>query len=248
MEIVFFLMGTIIGSFLNVCVYRIPKGLSVVWPPSYCPGCGQSLAWYQLIPVLSFFLVKGMCSACEARISWRYPLVEAITGVLFLNIYWLYGLSSAFLTLTFLVSLLLVIALIDADHRVIPNRLVLVGLMVGLGLNLLFNHLMWSRLFLGFLAGGGTLLFIALLSSGGMGGGDIKFGAMLGVFVGWPGIIATLVIASVSGALYGLAAMALGKKSLGDIVPFGPFLALGALVVLFWGPQLWALYVRFMSG
>ncbi|MDA8234977.1 MAG: prepilin peptidase [Clostridia bacterium] len=245
MELVFFLTGTFTGSFLNVCIYRIPKGQSVAWPGSYCPSCRQPLAWYQLIPVVSYFLLKGRCSCCSTPVSWRYPLVEVVTGLLFLYTYRLYGLSPAFTTLAFLGSLLLVISLIDSDYRIIPNGLVLIGLGVGLVQNLLFSHLNWEQVFFGFLAGGGILLLIAFLSRGGMGGGDIKLGAMLGVYVGWPGILGTLVIASVTGAIYGLTAMAWGKKSLRDSMPFGPFLALGALVVLFWGPQLWAWYAGF---
>jgi len=244
MLLIIFALGAVIGSFLNVCIYRIPKGESIIFPGSYCPKCKKSLVWYQLIPVFNYFLSKGKCFHCHEQISWRYPFIELITGLVFIYLYQTYGPSWYFLTSTFLACLLLVIAFIDIDHQIIPNRLVLFGLIAGLIFNVFFHNLTWAQLFFGFLAGGGILLLIALLSRGGMGGGDIKLAAMLGIYLGWPKIIGALFIASILGALVGLYLIILKKKSRQEAIPFGPFLALGAIMVLIKGSEIWDLYLK----
>lgn len=246
MFLLIFLVGLVIGSFLNVCIYRIPKGASIVWPGSHCSDCRRALSWHQLIPVISFLFLKGICSYCNQRISFRYPAIELTTGLIFLYLYQIYGLSWNFLTLTFLACLLLIIAFIDIDYQIIPNRLVFIGLLVGVILNMFSHNLNWLQLVLGFLAGGCALLVIALLFPGGMGGGDIKFAAMLGIYLGWPEILGVLFIASVFGAITGFSLIFFNKKTRQETIPFGPFLALGALVVLLKGEQVWNLYLKLM--
>lgn len=245
-----FLIGTAIGSFLNVCIYRIPEGLSVIKPRSRCPKCGTTIRWYQNIPILSFLFLGGKCGSCRARIPLRYSLVEALTGVLFAVVLLYLGLSPATLVYWLFVSALVVITFIDLDHQIIPDVISLPGIVFGFLCSFAIPWLSWTDSLLGILLGGGSLWLVAVLyelvaKKEGMGGGDIKLLAMLGAFLGWKAILPIIFISSLVGSLVGVPLMLMKKADSKLAIPFGPFLALGALIYLFWGPQLIAWYLAF---
>lgn len=238
-----FVFGTIIGSFLNVCIYRIPAGKSIVSPPSACPHCGHRIRWYQNVPILSWLLLRGRCASCRATIAIRYPLIEALTGGLFVLVLWYFGLSWATLIYWLLAAALVVITFIDLDHRIIPDLLSLPGIVIGFLCSFLIPWLPWYESLLGILVGGGTLYLVAwlyevLAKREGMGGGDIKLLAMLGAFLGWKAIFPVIFFASLVGTLVGVPLMLLRRGDAKLAIPFGPFLATAALVYLFWGADL----------
>jgi leader peptidase (prepilin peptidase)/N-methyltransferase len=238
-----FVLGAVIGSFLNVCIYRIPAGESVVRPRSRCPQCLTPIAWYQNIPILSYLLLRGRCGACGVRIAPRYALVEALTGALFLLVLWRFGLQSFVPVLWLFAAVLVVITFIDLDHQIIPDVISLPGIVVGFACSFLIPWVSWSDSLLGILAGGGSLYLVAwlyalLAKKEGMGGGDIKLLAMIGAFLGWKAVFPIIFFSSVLGVLVGVPLM-LVKRADGKLaIPFGPFLAAGSLAYLFWGPQI----------
>lgn len=247
---VFFVFGSIIGSFLNVCIYRIPAGLSVVSPPSRCPNCGASIRWFQNIPIFSYLILGGKCGSCGVKISLRYPMVETLTGVLFVLVFFYFSLSLAMLVYLLFVAALVVITFIDLDHQIIPDVISLPGIVVGFLCSFAIPWLTWSDSLLGILLGGGSLWLVAVLyelltKKEGMGGGDIKLLAMIGAFLGWKAILPIIFFSSLIGSLVGVPLMLVKKADSKLAIPFGPFLALGALVYLFWGPQLIAWYLAF---
>lgn len=237
MSAIFFVLGIVIGSFLNVCALRIPKGESFVWGRSHCPGCGQDLTWWQLIPLVSFILIRGKCAHCKAKVSWRYPLVELVTGVSFLLVYLAIGLSPQLIPALLLIGILIVVSLIDLDYQIIPNKLVAFGFVTGIPINLIFGRITWMEMLCGLLVGGGFLLLIALLSRGGMGGGDVKFTAMLGIYLGWQYTLETVFLASLFGAFVGIGLILTKGATRKTPIPFGPFLALSAYILCLWGPE-----------
>ncbi len=235
-----FVLGSIIGSFLNVCIYRIPAGLSIVSPPSSCPNCGWQIRWFQNVPILSYLFLRGKCAGCGQQISLRYPLVEALTGGLFVLVLYSFGLSPATAVYWLFVAVLVVITFIDLDHQIIPDVISLPGIVVGFLCSFFIPWVPWLDSLLGILIGGGILFLIAwgyefLTKREGMGGGDIKLLAMLGAFLGWKAIFPMVFLASLAGTVIGLPLMVLQKKDSKLALPFGPFLALAALVHLFWG-------------
>ncbi|MDT8420976.1 MAG: prepilin peptidase [Desulfuromonadales bacterium] len=247
-----FLFGAIIGSFLNVCIYRIPAGKSIISPPSSCPNCGAGIRWYQNIPILSWLLLGGRCAACKVRISPRYPLIEALNGVLFVLVLWYFGFSWATLIYWLLMSALVVITFIDLDHQIIPDVISLPGIIVGFATSFAIPWLPWYESLIGILVGGGSLYLVAWLyemiaKREGMGGGDIKLLAMLGAFLGWKAIFPVIFLASVVGTLIGVPLMLLQKGDSKLALPFGPFLASAAAVYLFWGPALIDWYLGFFA-
>lgn len=241
--LILFILGLVLGSFYNVCIHRLPREESIVWPGSHCPHCRHPLSLLDNLPLVSFLLLKGACRYCHAPISYQYPLVEAMTGLATVLIGWKFGLSWAFLQALFLVSALLVVSFIDFSHQIIPDWISLPGIVVGL----LFSWLsgspgLWSSL-IGGLIGGGLLWLLAagyqlLAKKEGMGGGDIKLLALIGVFLGWPGVLVTLLLGSFVGTLAGLILILIWKKGRTFAVPFGPFLSTGAVIHLFFGPAL----------
>ncbi|MCL4424973.1 MAG: prepilin peptidase [Firmicutes bacterium] len=237
------IVGLLLGSFLNVVIHRLPRGESIVFPPSHCPRCGARLGPLELIPVVSYIVQKGRCRHCRASISWRYPLVELVTAGLFLLFYLRYGPSPQFLFYASLATLLVPVTFIDLEHQIIPNSLNLTGLAVGLPLLLWLRPLTWSQALLGLVAGGGLLLVVATLSWGGMGGGDVKLAGVLGFYLGWPLVLLALLLAFVAGALIGLFLLATRIKGRRDFIPFGPFLALGAIITLLAGPEMVVWYL-----
>ena len=247
---VFLTFGLIIGSFLNVCIYRIPAGLSVVSPPSRCPNCGSFIRWYQNIPILSYLVLGGKCGSCRVGISWRYPIVEALTGALFVLVFFSFQFSAATVVYWVFVAALIVITFIDLDHQIIPDVISLPGIVVGFLCSFAIPWLSWSDSLLGILLGGGSLWLVAFLyelltKKEGMGGGDIKLLAMLGAFLGWKAILPIIFISSLIGSLVGIPLMLVKKADSKLAIPFGPFLALGAVIYLFWGPKLIAWYLAF---
>jgi leader peptidase (prepilin peptidase)/N-methyltransferase len=237
--VIIFLFGLLFGSFFNVCIYRIPRQESIVFPPSHCPACGAHIKPWDNIPVLSFMLLRGKCRTCQAHISWRYPLVELLTAALFVACLYLYGFEP--LTVVYLVfgSALIVISFIDLDHQIIPDLISLPGLAVGVASSY-FLPIAWYESLIGALVGGGVILIIGYAGSiifkkEAMGGGDVKLMAMIGAFLGWKLALLTIFFASLVGAVVGLIAKIFTKK---EYIPFGPFLSLGALLSLVFGYQL----------
>lgn len=246
------LFGLFMGSFLNVCIYRMPRGQSVVFPSSRCPACGMPIRPWDNIPVLSFLLLRGKCRRCGARISPRYPLVEGTTAALFLLVYYRFGWGWHLPVLLAFVSAMVVVTFIDLDFQIIPDRITL-GL---LPLWLLAGSLVlpdpfmreadlgWKVALIGAASGFGLFYLIAVLSRGGMGGGDIKLMAGVGSVLGWKGVLMTTLVGSVSGALAGIALMALKGKGRKAKIPFGPFLALGAVMSLLIGQEVLGWYLH----
>jgi leader peptidase (prepilin peptidase) / N-methyltransferase len=231
------LFGLALGSFLNVVIARVPAGGSLVHPRSACPGCSAPLAWYDNIPVLSFVVLRGRCRACGMRISWRYPIVEVITAAVLVLAYVAFGPSADFLVACVLLPALVAMTAIDLQHQMIPDAITLPGIPVGLLLNLATGRISWVDSLFGIVLGGGLFLVIILASRGGMGGGDLKLGAMLGAFLGWKALLFALFVAIVLGGAIGAVLLATGRRGRKDPIPFGPFLAAGGAMALFWGER-----------
>ncbi|MCP3177415.1 prepilin peptidase [Desulfuromonas sp. KJ2020] len=247
-----FILGAVIGSFLNVCIYRVPAGESVISPPSRCPKCDAGIRWYQNIPVLSWFFLRGRCASCKAPISGRYPAVEALTGGLFVLVLWTFEFQAATLVYWIFVSALVVITFIDLDHQIIPDVISLPGIPVGFVCSFFVPWLSWTDSLLGILIGGGSLYLVAFLyelltKKEGMGGGDIKLLAMIGAFLGWKAVFPVIFFSSLLGTLVGVPVMLAQKADSRLAIPFGPFLALGSLIYLFWGYAIISWYLSFFS-
>ncbi len=245
-----FVLGALIGSFLNVCIYRIPAGKSVVSPPSSCPVCNHRIRWFENIPIVSYLFLGGKCSSCKLKISLRYPAIEALAGLLFVLVYSSFGYSPVTLVYWLFAATLIVITFIDFDHQIIPDIISLPGIPIGFACSFFIPWLSWLDSLLGILLGGGILFAVAwlyevLAKREGMGGGDIKLLAMLGAFLGWNAILPVIFIASLVGSLVGVPVMIMQKKDSRLAIPFGPFLAGAALVYLFWGKQIiyWYLHL-----
>ncbi|HEY2389411.1 MAG TPA: A24 family peptidase [Candidatus Binatia bacterium] len=242
-----FAFGAIVGSFLNVCIVRLPEERSIVRPPSHCPGCHRDIAWYDNVPVLSYLVLRGHCRSCGIRISPLYPVVELLTGALAVALWMRLGLSLAFAGYFVFAAALVTITFIDLDHRIIPDVISLPGIAVGLAVSLVSPLVSPLDAVLGALAGGGILLAVAfgyqaIRGQEGMGGGDIKLLAMIGAFLGWRSVFLTLMVASMIGSLIGIALMLYQRADTKLAIPFGPFLAGGALVSLFFGDRILAFY------
>jgi len=238
-----FLLGAVVGSFLNVCICRLPEDKSVVSPPSACPRCGKGIRWYDNIPIVSFLLLRARCRSCGEPISWRYPMVEALNGLLTLLLMIKFGPTLPFLALFLFTSSMVVITFIDLDHQIIPDCISLPGIVAGFVFSFFLPWNNWLNSLTGILLGGGSLLLIAwgyekLTGKEGMGGGDIKLLAMMGAFLGWRSVPFIIFAASLVGSVIGIATMLI-KKSDGKLaIPFGPFLAFGAMLYVFYGRQL----------
>ena len=258
--IIVWLLGAAIGSFLNVVIYRIPAGLSVLYPPSRCPNCLTRLKRQENVPVLGWLWLKGRCSHCRTPISPRYPLVEAVTGILFLLVFLTFGISVQTLGYWALLSWLVALALIDMDTMTLPNPLTQSGLVVGLGWQALVG---WSTAgltgairglmtgIIGAVVGIWLLHFITVVGSAvfqkaAMGAGDAKLAALMGAWLGWQNLLVAGFLACVLGAFGGGGAIALGGRDRRQPLPFGPFLALGTLIAVFCGPRLIATYLGFL--
>jgi leader peptidase (prepilin peptidase)/N-methyltransferase len=239
--------GLAVGSFLNVCIYRLPRGESLAWPGSHCPRCGTPIAWFHNVPVLGYFALGGRCATCRDRISPVYPLVEAATAVLFVLHYLQLGWTPLLAVRLVFAAAMIVLFFIDLEHQILPNAITVPGILAGLAASLVLEP-GWRSAALGALAGGGVLWAIAevyLRARGidGMGMGDVKMLAMIGAFLGLPLVILTLVGASLAGALAGLFVMATRRGGLQYALPFGTFLAVAAVAAGLWGEPLVAWYL-----
>ncbi|MDP4125821.1 MAG: prepilin peptidase [Bacillota bacterium] len=240
-------LGLLIGSFLNVVIFRVPRGESIVTPGSHCPACGHNLRAWELIPVISFLIQKGQCSNCQSPISWRYPMVELLTGGLF-SLTAMVGLSTGISTSRLLLNLvfvavLIALAFIDLDTFRLPDVLTLPLFAVGLMGAFLTqgNPTGWESLFSA-LGAGGVFWFIARVYPQGMGLGDVKLVAAMGAFLGFPSIFLAVFIGSFVGAFLGIILLLVGKKGFRQQIPFGPYLAFGAILTLFWGTRIFDWY------
>jgi leader peptidase (prepilin peptidase)/N-methyltransferase len=244
-----FIFGICIGSFLNVCIFRLPAGKSIVHPPSSCPGCNAAIRFYDNIPVLSWFILRGQCRNCHAPIAFRYVMVELLGGFMAVCVYLRFGPSVQGIIYFGFIAALLVITFIDIDYHIIPDVISLPGILLGFAVSFFIPTLNWMDSLLGILAGGGSLYAVAwgyerITGKEGMGGGDIKFLGMIGAFIGWQGVLLTIFMGSAIGTLVGLIDMRVKKKNMKMRIPFGPFLALGAIIHLFLGNELIAWYLN----
>ena len=260
MSILIFALGLAIGSFLNVYIYRIPQGLSIHSPRrSFCPECRSPIHFYDNIPVLSYLLLRGRCRHCDTEISKVYPLIELITAILFLFSLYRFRLTLALLHSCLFISLLIPIAWIDARRYIIPNTIILVGLITGAATTLLIaltyhNPGYLIEHLIGAVAGGVSMALIAvagafLFRKQAMGGGDIKLMLLIGLFLGgWPHLLIVIMASAFIGSIAGVSLITLGKKSGGGSqIPYGPFLVIGGLLDLFWGNQIWSWYLRLIG-
>ena len=252
MEWVAFVFGLVIGSFLNVCIYRLPASQSIVHPRSACPGCAHPIRVYDNIPVVSFLILRGRCRDCGMRIPWRYPLVELLSGAFAALAVAKFGAGGQAALMYLLIAALLVITFIDIDHRIIPDVISLPGIPVGLAASFGLTDVTPLQSVIGILAGGGSLFLVAwgyqlITGREGMGGGDIKLLAMIGAFFGWPGVLFTIFTASLTGTLAGMAVILRQRADMKLAVPFGPFRAIGAIGYVFIGPETLAWYLQWMK-
>ena len=233
-------VGAIIGSFLNVCIWRIPREESIVFPASHCPVCSHPIRFFDNIPIISWLILRGRCRDCGASITPRYPLVEALTAVLAVLLYWKYGFSLQFLCAFLFTAALIVITFIDIDYQIIPDVISLPGIPLCFLAAVFVMGVPFLESLIGILVGGGILYVIAvgyewITKREGMGGGDIKLLAMLGAFFGWKSLLFIVLCSSLTGAVVGMTAMVIQGQDMKYAVPFGPFLALGAVAYFFFG-------------
>ena len=234
--------GLLIGSFLNAVIHRVPRKQSIVSPGSQCPSCGYALRWYDNIPVLSYIMLGGRCRRCRKPISIRYPIVELITAVVFIAHYFVFGWTPLLAVRLLFAASLVALFAIDLEHHLLPDVITLPGIVVGLVASVFLPPGIVESL-IGVLIGGGVLWLIGeayFRYSGeeGMGGGDVKMLAMIGAFLGWKLVLVTLVLSSVAGSVIGLAIIAIKRGSMKHALPFGTFLALGALAASLIGDQI----------
>jgi leader peptidase (prepilin peptidase)/N-methyltransferase len=239
-----FAFGAVMGSFANVLIHRLPLGLSIVSPGSRCPSCGAGIRWFDNIPILSYFILGGRCRGCGTTISPRYPLVEALSGVLFAAVVFKLGIQPAAAALALFAWALVVITFIDLDHRIIPDVISLPGTVLGLAFSFAPGFPRPVDSAVGVAIGAGFLFLVLyayekIMGEEGMGMGDVKLLAMIGAFLGWQALPVTVLVSSLTGSLVGVGyALVKGESVRKFPVPFGPFLALGALVHLFFGVEL----------
>ncbi len=245
------LVGLALGSFMNVCIYRIPLQKSIIFPSSSCPNCGKKIRFYDNIPLISYLLLLGRCRHCHHPISWRYPAVEAITGLLSLALFIRYGVSFQYLLFLLFAATLVTISFIDLDHQIIPDVLSIPGIIAGLAAAFIPGNVSWFDSIIGIIGGGGSLFLVGLIyekltGKQGMGGGDVKLLAMIGAWMGWRSLPFVLLVSSLTGAIIGSVFLLAAGKGYRVKIPFGPFLSLGALFYIFFGPQLTNWYISLL--
>jgi len=248
-----FILGAVVGSFLNVCICRLPRDESIVSPPSHCPNCSCGIRWYDNIPLISYLLLRGKCRGCGTRISPQYPLVELLNGLLTLALFLRFGPTFFFLVLFLFCSALVVITFIDLEHQIIPDEISLPGILLGFLFSFFLPGHTWLNSLIGILLGGGSLLLIAsgyhwLTGKEGMGGGDIKLLAMMGAFLGWKAIPFIIFASSLVGSVIGISLMFIKKKDSKLAIPFGPYLAFAAILYIFYGRPLIHWYLTIGSS
>jgi leader peptidase (prepilin peptidase)/N-methyltransferase len=251
LHIVSIIFGAMVGSFLNVCIIRLPKEESIIFPGSHCPHCKTPIKFYDNIPLISYLLLGGKCRYCHEPISIQYPLVEGIAAISSLVLFIRFGPSLSYIFYFSFVAALITITVIDLFHQIIPDVISLPGIGVGLLASLVIPHQTFFNSLIGMICGGGSLFLVATLyqwwfKREGMGGGDVKLLAMIGAFLGWKSVILTIVLSSLIGSITGMIIMVLKGKDFKYAIPFGPFLSLGAVVSLFYGQNIinWYLYLN----
>ncbi|MGQ9777861.1 MAG: prepilin peptidase [Thermodesulfobacteriota bacterium] len=242
------IFGAMIGSFLNVCIYRLPKRESVISPKSHCPYCNRGIKYYDNIPILSYLFLGGKCRYCHKPISLKYPIIEGITALSSLFLFIRFGISFNYLFYFAFISGLIVITVIDLYHQIIPDEISLSGIGVGLLASLILKDITFWDSLIGMISGGGSLFLVAiayqwLFKREGMGGGDVKLLAMIGAFLGWKAVILTILLSSFIGSIAGITIIFLKGKDFKYAIPFGPFLSLGAVISLFWREDLIKWYI-----
>ncbi|MDD3190418.1 MAG: prepilin peptidase [Candidatus Pacebacteria bacterium] len=250
-----FILGSVVGSFLNVVIFRLGTDDKIVNSRSKCLACSHQLAWYDLFPVFSFLSLGGKCRYCKAKISWQYPLVEIATGILFATLFFqifqnydfIFSNFISYFFLIFIFSALIVIFVFDLRHYIIPDEVIYPAIIISFLLVLLksflaggtFNYLFFMNFLASAFLAGGFFMFLVIITKGkGMGGGDIKLGFLMGLVLGLPNILLALFLAFISGALVGVFLIALGRKKMKSMLPFGPFLIFGFSVSYFWGSKI----------
>jgi len=243
-----FALGSVVGSFLNVCIYRMPRGESIILPWSHCTNCYRPIPWYDNIPFISYIILKGRCRFCMAKISFRYFIVEGLTAITFVLLLWRFRFSLDYLIYAAFLSALIIISFIDLEYKIIPDELSLAGIIIGLVLSGLYPALQstasWKIAmldsFFGILVGGASIFLLGVVGSTifkkeAMGGGDIKLLAFIGAFLGWKLTLLTFFAAPVFGSVVGIPLKFIKKQ---DTISYGPFLSLAAFVSIFWGDKI----------
>ena len=249
LNIISLIFGALVGSFLNVCIFRLPKEESIIWPGSRCPHCKKPINFYDNIPLISYLLLRGKCRYCKKPISFQYPLIEGITALCSLFLIMRFGPSLSYLIYFAFVAALIVITVIDLYQQIIPDVISLPGIGAGLLASLIIPQITFLNSLIGILLGGGSLFLVAtfyhwLFKKEGMGGGDVKLLAMIGAFLGWKAVILTIFLSSLIGSITGIMMMILKGKDFKYAIPFGPFLSLGAVVALFYQNEIISWYLQ----
>ncbi|KXZ40794.1 type 4 prepilin peptidase 1 Aspartic peptidase. MEROPS family A24A [Alkalithermobacter thermoalcaliphilus JW-YL-7 = DSM 7308] len=243
-----FIFGILIGSFLNVCIYRIPKGKSIIYPSSSCTICNNKLKFFDLIPIISYIFLKGKCRYCENKISIKYPLIELTNGIIYLILFLKFGLSILTIKYFIISSILIVITFIDYEYTIIPDELIIFGFISVFIIYLLDNFSIgFINSFIGLLVGGGLFLTIALITKGAMGGGDVKLMGLLGFAIGPLNILLNAFLSFMIGAIICIVLLSLGIKNKKDYIPFGPFIAVAWFITIYFGNGIISWYVKYIQ-
>lgn len=252
--IVVFWFGISFGSFLNVLIYRLPAGKSLIRPPSKCPHCESRIKFYDNIPIISYIILGGKCRRCKKSISLRYPFIEILSGLLTVYAIYSFGFSVKGIEAVLLSLAFLAIFFIDLDHTIIPDVFTIPGILIGLALGFLPGAIVgWQQSLIGIAVGAGAFILVGIMGriifkKEALGFGDVKYAAMVGAFLGWKYLLLMLIIASFLGSIIGIAIIYLGgKKGKSTYIPFGPFLTVGAWVALYFGDDLIKAYLKFVG-
>lgn len=246
------LLGLLVGSFLNVCIYRLPRGESVVWPGSRCPACGRALAWFENVPVVGWLALRGRCRTCRAAIPFHYPVVEAVTGALFLAAFLVYGLTPLMVVRVAFLCALIVLFVIDLEHQILPDVITLPGVVLGFAASVLLPP-GWQSSLIGLAVGGLFPFLVAeayfrLRGREGMGMGDFKMLAMVGAVLGWPLVWIVLILSCLLGIVIGGGALLVTRRGLATRIPFGTFIAVAAAIAVLAGEPVLGFYARVLAA
>ncbi|MBU5214517.1 A24 family peptidase [Heyndrickxia oleronia] len=235
MIVYFFILGLVFGSFFNVIGLRVPVNQSIFFPRSHCPSCKHQLRWFELIPLLSFLLLNGKCKQCKSKLSVLYPITEILTGALFAYSYMKIGWDIDLLFVLLFISLMIIITVTDIIYMLIPDRILLFFCSVFIFLRIFYPTNPWWDFIVGAIIGFSLLLFIAIISKGAMGGGDVKLFFVIGLILGTKLSLLTFILATILGAIYGIFIIIVGKYKKRKPIPFGPFISLASIISLFYG-------------